>query len=81
MTARSYGILRVDSTEVKRLTERRKGPAITVKGKSFITNFSINMNKVVFLKKYMTPLKRQHWQLQLSLPCNALEKKRALTGK
>ena len=81
MTASSYGILRVESIKVKRLTERKKGPAITVNGKSFITNFSINVNKVVFRKKYMTSLKRQHWQLQLSLPCNALEKKRAMAGK
>ena len=34
------------------------------------------MNKWIILKKYMTPLKRQHWQLQLSLPYNALEKKK-----
>ena len=39
------------------------------------------MNKVVFLKKYITPQKRQHWQLQLSLPYYVLEKKRTMTGK
>ena len=39
------------------------------------------MNKVVFLKKHMTPLKRQYWQKQLSLPYNALEKRGTMTGK
>ena len=66
---------------MKRLIQKRKSAAITVNDKSFITNFSVNMNKVVFLKKYMTPLKRQHWQQHLSLPCNALEKKRTMIGK
>ena len=73
--------MRVDIIGMKRLIQRRKGAAITVNNKSFIINFSVNMNKVVFRKKYVTPLKRQHWQLQLNLPCNALEKKRTMTGK
>ena len=73
--------MRVDGIGMKRLIQRRKGAAIKVNDKSFITNFSINVNKVVFLNKYMTPLKRQHWQLHLSLPYNALEKKRTMIGK
>ena len=39
------------------------------------------MNKVVFLKKHMTPLKKEHWQIQLCLPYNALEKKETMKGK
>ena len=39
------------------------------------------MNKVVFLKKHMTSVKKEHWQIQLCLPYNALEKKGTMKGK
>ena len=62
---------------MKRLIYRGKDAAITVNDKSFITD----LNKVVFLKKHMTPLKKEHWQIQLCLPYNALEKKETMKGK